>query len=101
VLLIDADLRRPAVARQLAIEDGGGGLAEVVGRTGLQFPAGNAEALAECMRRVMRDASIIDSIGLKARERARQLFARGRMIDEHAHVYHEAFRRRMGRASNV
>ena len=31
VLLIDADLRRPAVARQLAMEDGGGGLAEVVG----------------------------------------------------------------------
>jgi capsular exopolysaccharide synthesis family protein len=31
VLLIDADLRRPAVGRQLAIEDVGGGLAEVVG----------------------------------------------------------------------
>ena len=33
VLLIDADLRRPAVARQLAIEDAGGGLAEIVGNT--------------------------------------------------------------------
>jgi polysaccharide biosynthesis transport protein len=31
VLLIDADLRRPAVARQLAMTDGDGGLAEVVG----------------------------------------------------------------------
>src|SRR6185503_3786206 len=30
VLLIDADLRRPAVGRQLAIEDGGNGLAEIV-----------------------------------------------------------------------
>jgi capsular exopolysaccharide synthesis family protein len=30
VLLIDADLRRPAVARQLAIDDAGGGLAEIV-----------------------------------------------------------------------
>jgi len=33
VLLIDADLRRPAIARQLAIEDAGGGLAEIVGNT--------------------------------------------------------------------
>jgi capsular exopolysaccharide synthesis family protein len=31
VLLIDADLRRPAVARQLAMGEGGDGLAEVVG----------------------------------------------------------------------
>jgi capsular exopolysaccharide synthesis family protein len=31
VLLIDADLRRPAVARQLAMAEGGGGLADVVG----------------------------------------------------------------------
>jgi succinoglycan biosynthesis transport protein ExoP len=31
VLLIDADLRRPAVARQLAMTEGGGGLSEVVG----------------------------------------------------------------------
>jgi capsular exopolysaccharide synthesis family protein len=31
VLLIDADLRRPAVARQLAMTEGGGGLTEVVG----------------------------------------------------------------------
>src|SRR6267143_3495770 len=30
VLLIDADLRRPAIARQLALADGGGGLSEVV-----------------------------------------------------------------------
>jgi capsular exopolysaccharide synthesis family protein len=30
VLLIDADLRRPAVARQLSMSEGGGGLSEVV-----------------------------------------------------------------------
>jgi len=69
-----------------------GGLAEVVDGTGLQFPAGNAEALAECMRRVMTDVSIIDSIGLKARERARQLFLRTRMVEEHAIAYREMVR---------
>lgn len=69
-----------------------GGLAEVVDGTGLQFPAGNAEALAECMRTVMKDVSIIDSIGLKARERARQLFLRARMVEEHAIAYREMVR---------
>lgn len=34
VLLIDADLRRPAIAKQLAMTEGGGGLAEVVGNAG-------------------------------------------------------------------
>src|SRR3954471_3888706 len=33
VLLIDLDLRRPAVARQLALDETGGGVAEVVGNT--------------------------------------------------------------------
>jgi capsular exopolysaccharide synthesis family protein len=33
VLLIDADLRRPAIARQLALDDSGKGLSEVVGNT--------------------------------------------------------------------
>jgi glycosyltransferase involved in cell wall biosynthesis len=69
-----------------------GGLAEVVDDAGLQFPPGNAEALADCMRKVMRDASIIDSIGVKARERALQLFSRARMVEEHAIAYREIVR---------
>jgi len=69
-----------------------GGLAEVVGDAGLQFPLGNAEALADCMRRVMQDPSIIDSSGLKARERARQLFLRARMVEGHAIAYREIVR---------
>jgi glycogen(starch) synthase len=66
-----------------------GGLAEVVSDGGLQFPPGNAEALAECMRRVIKDESIIDSIGPKARERALQFFLRARMVEQHAVAYRE------------
>ena len=64
-----------------------GGLSEVVDSLGLQFPPGNSEALAGCMRNVIQDASITDSIGPKARERALQLFSRARMIQDHASVY--------------
>jgi glycosyltransferase involved in cell wall biosynthesis len=64
-----------------------GGLAEVVGDAGLTVPANNAPALAECMRRVILDASIVDSAGRKARVRAGLLFSRARMIEEHARVY--------------
>jgi glycogen(starch) synthase len=78
-----------------------GGLAEVVDDAGLQFSPGDAEALADCMRRVIQDASIVDSIGPKARVRARKLFLRARMVEEHARVYHDAFRRRMGRGSSA
>jgi glycogen synthase len=69
-----------------------GGLSEVISDAGLQFPPGNAKALADCMRRVMQDASIIDSIGPRARKRARQLFLRARMVEEHAIAYRETVR---------
>jgi glycogen(starch) synthase len=64
-----------------------GGLAEVVDNTGLTFPAGNAQALADSMKKVMQDPSIIDSLGRKARDRALRFFRQERMIEDHAHVY--------------
>jgi glycosyltransferase involved in cell wall biosynthesis len=70
-----------------------GGLAEVVDDAGLTFPAENASALADCMRKAMQDASIVDSVGRKARDRARLLFLRSRMIDEHARVYRDVLAR--------
>src|SRR5437763_17180657 len=42
VLLIDADLRRPAVARQLAISEPGGGLAEIASN-----PAATIDTVAQ------------------------------------------------------
>jgi glycosyltransferase involved in cell wall biosynthesis len=68
-----------------------GGLAEVVDEAGLTFPAGDAQALAECMQRVLQDPSIIESVGRTARDRALRFFRRERMIESHARVYREAF----------
>ncbi|HXN52961.1 MAG TPA: glycosyltransferase family 4 protein [Candidatus Acidoferrum sp.] len=75
---------------RLVIASGIGGLGEVVGSTGLQFPAGNAVALAECMKKVIQHPAIISSLGHQARERALNFFARPTMIAEHASVYRSA-----------
>jgi len=64
-----------------------GGLAEVVADAGLQFPPGNTAALAAAMRSVLQDPALIDSLGRKARDRAKNLFTRTRMIEEHAAIY--------------
>jgi glycosyltransferase involved in cell wall biosynthesis len=64
-----------------------GGLAEIVGSAGLCFAPGSADALAECMRRVLQEPGLIDVLGSQARMRAFNLFARPRMIDEHRNLY--------------
>jgi len=66
-----------------------GGLAEVVGSTGLCFAPGSADALAECMRHVLQEPELIDKLGPQARMRALRLFARRRMILEHHQVYRD------------
>jgi glycosyltransferase involved in cell wall biosynthesis len=64
-----------------------GGLDEVVGRTGLKFPAGDAKALAECIRRVVDDRLLTGSLGKAARERALALFLRSEMVRKHVVLY--------------
>ena len=64
-----------------------GGLAEIVGDGGLTFPPGDAEALAQCMRKVLNDRSLIGSLGKKARDRALCFFQQERMIEAHARAY--------------
>jgi len=66
-----------------------GALAEVVGDTGLVFPAGDAAALALCMRRVLDDPSLAVSLGSAARLRAVQMFNRDSMIQQHVSLYRE------------
>jgi glycogen(starch) synthase len=64
-----------------------GALAELVGNTGFLFPAGDATALALCMRRVLDDPSLAASLGSAARLRAIQMFNRDSMIREHVSLY--------------
>jgi glycosyltransferase involved in cell wall biosynthesis len=64
-----------------------GGISEVLGDAALKFPPGDSEALASAMRRVLQDPTLIDSLGSKARDRAKCLFNRRKMIEEHAAVY--------------
>lgn len=75
---------------RLVIASDIGGLGEVVGDAGLKFEAGNSEALAACMRQVLRNPFLIGEIGRKARERALRLFERQRMVAEHATIYRQA-----------
>jgi glycosyltransferase involved in cell wall biosynthesis len=70
-----------------------GALAEVVGDTGLVFPAGDARALASCMRRVLDDPSLAASLGSAARRRAMQMFNQDSMIQDHVSLYREILTR--------
>jgi glycogen synthase len=80
---------------RLVIASDIGGLAEVVGDAGLKFTPGDAHALAECMRRVLGDPSLIDVFGDKGRDRARRNFSRERMVADHARVYRQVLSGRM------
>jgi glycosyltransferase involved in cell wall biosynthesis len=73
-----------------------GGLGEIVGDAGLRFTPGNADALADCMRKVLQNPSLIESYGRKARERALGLFTRSRMTEEHARIYRAILPQRGG-----
>jgi glycogen synthase len=83
---------------KLVIASDIGGLGEIVRDAGLKCTPGIAAELATRMEQVLQNTSLVDSLGGRARERALHLFARGRMIEEHARVYHEVLRKRMSEA---
>jgi len=72
---------------KLAIVSDLGALREVVGETGLVFPAGDPSALADRMRQVLDHPEIAASLGSAARERAMQLFCLRDMIEAHVSLY--------------
>ena len=74
---------------RLVIASDIGGLGEIVGEAGLKCAPGDAKALADAMRRVIQQPSVITSVGEAARARALRLFRRERMIAEHARTYRE------------
>lgn len=72
---------------RLVIASDIGGLAELVGDTGLKFPAGDADALALCMKSVLENPGIAATYGKAARIRALGLFGADRMVLAHARMY--------------
>jgi len=72
---------------RLVIASDIGGLGELVSDAGLKFPAGDAAALAECMRRVLDNPEIVGRLGSMARQRARALFRQERMIGDYVRLY--------------
>jgi glycosyltransferase involved in cell wall biosynthesis len=64
-----------------------GGLGELVDGVGLKFPAGDAAALADCLRRVLEHPELALELGENARNRARALFTQDRMVRDHIKIY--------------
>jgi glycosyltransferase involved in cell wall biosynthesis len=64
-----------------------GSLTEVIGDAGLTFPAGDAQALANCLRRVMQSEEFTEQIAARAARRASSLFTPERMVEDHLALY--------------
>jgi glycosyltransferase involved in cell wall biosynthesis len=56
------------------VSSDGGALAEVVADGGLQVPAGDSDALAETLERVLTDPVLASALGDKGRQRAERHF---------------------------
>ena len=72
---------------RLVIASDIGGLREEVADAGMIFPAGDAVALAKCLRRVLEKPETAVELGDTARARALELFNRDRMVERHASIY--------------
>lgn len=72
---------------KLVIASDIGGLGEEVADVGLTFPAGDAAALASCMRCVIEAPKTAVELGRAARARALDLFSRDRMVEAHVSMY--------------
>jgi glycosyltransferase involved in cell wall biosynthesis len=73
-----------AAGRGLIVSEQGG-LAECAGDAGLCFPNGNAQALADCMLRLLADPPLQHTLGQRALQRA-ALFAPERFIDQYVEL---------------
>jgi glycosyltransferase involved in cell wall biosynthesis len=71
----------------------GPGNPEAVGETGLVFPCGDAEALAEALVRVSADRDWARHLGTQARQRAERLYDVRRMVAQTREVYERVLNR--------
>lgn len=71
-----------------------GGVADVVvdGETGLLVPAGDPEALATAVRRMLQDSELARRCGEAAAQRVRDLFSVEKMISAYDALYRETLR---------
>lgn len=69
-----------------------GGLPDLIdhGRTGLLFPAGDAEALAECLRRISDSEAGTYEMAVNALARARERFTPQRHLEQLLEIYRDA-----------
>lgn len=58
-------------------------------KTGLTVPPGDARALAESLRRLLRDAALRESLGTAARRRYEEHFTNQHMVRAHESLYRE------------
>jgi glycosyltransferase involved in cell wall biosynthesis len=72
---------------RLVIASDIGGLGEVVGDAGLKFPAGDAQRLADQMKKVIQNTEEVAALGKLAQGRAQSLFRADRMAAEHTALY--------------
>ncbi|TAK11404.1 MAG: glycosyltransferase family 1 protein [Anaerolineae bacterium] len=77
---------RPVIASEV------GGLPEIVlaGETGLLVPKENPEALAEAMNQLLENPEKAHAMGEAGRQRAREEFDHGRMVNEYETLYRNA-----------
>ncbi len=68
-----------------------GGIPEVVkhGETGLLYPLGNIEALAQAIEQILRSQDLRDSLGAAARKRSEQTFAKDILLPRWETFYQE------------
>ncbi len=64
-----------------------GALTEVVGNTGLTFPAGDAKALADRLRRALQPDGFAEKMGSRASSRAVSIFTAEQMAEDHVALY--------------
>ena len=64
-----------------------GGLSEVAGDAAMKFIPGRAASLADSLRSILNDPSLIATLGQQGRRRAIEKFARQRMIADHVRIY--------------
>jgi glycosyltransferase involved in cell wall biosynthesis len=73
--------------RKLVIVSDIGSLTEIVGNAGLTFPAGDAKALSDRLRRALQPDGFAEEMGTHAISRAVAVFTSEQMVEDHLVLY--------------